>query len=403
MKDWIRCLIQFNSLPIFQVRLPMVTWQPALAGGLTPGLPNLMLMSEAADKDSKTEAPTPKKLEDARRKGQIVKSQDLNAAISLGVVAVLLMVFLTLLYRQSLSLFRNAFEFRLHPDLVGPAAGTLLKSYLAEGALMAAPLALTMMAVGLATGLLQSRLLITTTPLKPDFKRLNPIQGLKTMFSQKTFVGLIKNLVKLALVGWVMWSTLTGQLKTILRASAMETGKLFALFQSLLGKLLVNVAVLMLVLGLADYIYQRYDFRKSMKMTKQETKEENKSMEGDPLFKSFRRQKQKQLAQQRMMQQVPEATVIITNPTHVAIAVRYDETRDKAPVVIAKGLDLVAQKIKDIARSHDIPMIENKPLARQMYKQLDIGQEVPAVLYQAMAEILAMVYKDNPKDKNKRK
>lgn len=403
MQDWIWYLRRLNKFPFLQGRLPMVTWQPAFAGGFTPGPANLMFMSEAADKDSKTEAPTPKKLEDARKRGQIVKSQDLNAAISLGVVAVLLMVFLTLLYRQSLSLFRNAFELRLHPDLVGPAVGTLLKSYLAEGALMAMPIALTMMAVGLATGLFQSKLLITATPLKADFKRLNPVQGLKNMFSQKTFVGLIKNLVKLALVGWVMWSTLTGQLKTILRASAMETGKLFALFQSLLGKLLVNVAILMLILGLADYIYQRYDFRKSMRMTKQETKEENKSMEGDPLFKSFRRQKQKQLAQQRMMQQVPEATVIITNPTHVAIAIRYDETRDKAPVVIAKGLDLVAEKIKDIARSHDIPLIENKPLARQMYKQLDIGQEVPAVLYQAMAEILALVYKDYPKDKNKRK
>jgi flagellar biosynthesis protein FlhB len=153
----------------------------------------------------------------------------------------------------------------------------------------------------------------------------------------------------------------------------------------------------MLILGVADYIYQRYDFRKSLRMTKQETKEEHKSMEGDPLFKSFRRQKQKQLAQQRMMQQVPEATVVITNPTHYAIAIRYDEARDKAPVVIAKGLDRVAENIKKIAREHKIPMIENKPLAQQMYKQIDLGEEVPAVLYQAMAEILAMIYKDKDK------
>lgn len=386
-----------NLLKIFN--LPMVTCQPALAGGFESEFPNLMFMSEGADKDSKTEAPSQKKLEDARKRGQIVKSQDLSAAISLGVIAIFLMVYLTLLYEHSLTMFRNAFEFRMQPDLAGPAAGTLLKTYLTEGALMGAPIALTMMAVGLLTGFFQSRMLLTFEPLKADFKRLNPLSGLKNMFSQKTFVGLLKNLAKLALVGLVMWNTLTGQLKDLLRASAMETGKLFGLFQSLLGNLLINVAVLMLILGVADYIYQRYDFRKSLRMTKQETKEEHKSMEGDPLFKSFRRQKQKQLAQQRMMQQVPEATVVITNPTHYAIAIRYDEARDKAPVVIAKGLDRVAENIKKIAREHKIPLIENKPLAQQMYKQIELGQEVPAVLYQAMAEILAMIYRD--KDKRK--
>lgn len=383
--------------PLKNFGLPMVTCQPALAAAGECGYPNLMFMSEGTDKDSKTEAPSQKKLEDARKRGQIVKSQDLSAAMSLGVIAIFLMVFLTLLYEHALTMFRNAFEFRMLPDLAGPAAGTLLKMYLTEGALMAAPIALAMMAVGLITGFFQSRMLLTFEPLKADFKRLNPLSGLKNMFSQKTFVGLLKNLAKLALVGLVMWNTLTGQLKDLLRASAMETGKLFGLFQSLLGNLLINVAVLMLILGVADYIYQRYDFRKSLRMTKQETKEEHKSMEGDPLFKSFRRQKQKQLAQQRMMQQVPEATVVITNPTHYAIAIRYDETRDKAPVVIAKGLDRVAENIKKIAREHKIPLIENKPLAQQMYKQIDLGQEVPAVLYQAMAEILAMIYKDKDK------
>jgi flagellar biosynthesis protein FlhB len=192
-----------------------------------------------------------------------------------------------------------------------------------------------------------------------------------------------------------MWNTLTGQLRILLRSASMDTGKLFALFTSLLGKLLVNVAVLMLILGMADYLYQIYDFRKSMRMTKQETKEEYKSLEGDPQVKSFRRQKQKQLAQQRMMQQVPEATVVITNPTHYAVAIRYDEQKDKAPVVIAKGLDLIAENIKKIAGEHGIPMIENRPLAQQMYQQIEIGQEIPAVLYQAMAEILALIFKAN--------
>jgi flagellar biosynthetic protein FlhB len=353
------------------------------------------MMSDTSDRDSRTEAPTQKKLEDARKKGQIAKSQDLNAAISLAVVAVFLMVFLTSLYEQALKLFQNAFEFRLQPDLAGPAAGSLLKSYLAEGAYMTAPIALTMMAVGLAGGLFQSRLLVTTEPLKPDFKRLNPIKGFKNIFSQKALVGLLKNLLKLGLVGLVMWNTLTGQLRILLRSASMDTGKLFALFTSLLGKLLVNVAVLMLILGMADYLYQIYDFRKSMRMTKQETKEEYKSLEGDPQVKSFRRQKQKQLAQQRMMQQVPEATVVITNPTHYAVAIRYDEQKDKAPVVIAKGLDLIAENIKKIAGEHGIPMIENRPLAQQMYQQIEIGQEIPAVLYQAMAEILALIFKAN--------
>lgn len=385
--------------------------QPAAAGaGLDFGTPwplpqrtmdrpRILWMSEAADKDSKTEEATHKKLEDARKKGQIVKSQDLNAALSLAVVAVLLMVFLSTLYVQALKLFKNALMFRLTPELVEPAAGTLMKTYLAEGALMTAPLALTMTAVALVSGVLQTRMLFTFETLKPDFKRLNPLSGLKNMFSQKTAVGLLKNLVKLGLSGWVMWRTLNGQLKDLLRASSMETGKLFALFQSLLGNLLVNVALLMLAIGAADYLYQRYDHRKSLRMTKQETKEEHKSLEGDPLFKSLRRQRQKQLAQQRMMQQVPEATVVITNPTHYAIAIRYDEDRDKAPVVIAKGLDLVAENIKKIAAANGIPMVENKPLAQQMYKQIELGQEVPAMLYQAMAEILAAIFKDSKRSK----
>jgi flagellar biosynthesis protein FlhB len=265
--------------------------------------------------------------------------------------------------------------------------------YLVQGLIMSAPITLAMMAVGLAGNLFQTRFLFSTEPLKPDFNRLNPIQGFKNIFSQKAFVGLIKNLVKLGLVGYVSWRTVViGQLKPIVRASSMATGKLLSFFTGLMGELLVNVAILMFVLGMADYLYQHYDYKKGLRMTKQETKEEYKAMEGDPRFKQFRRQKQKQLAEQRMMQRVPEATVVITNPTHYAVAVRYDASRDAAPLVVAKGLDLVAENIKKIAKAHEIPMIENRELARRMYRESEIGDEVPVMLYQAMAEILAMVY-----------
>jgi len=361
--------------------------------------PGMFWFSDASEKDSRTEAPSHKKLEDAKKKGQIPKSQDLSAAISLAIMAVLLTVLLTLLYEQSIIMFRNALSNRLYAELAGQASGVLFKSYLSEAALMTAPIALIMMTAGVIGGLFQSQFLITTDPLKPDIKRLNPIQGFKNIFSQKAFVGLIKNLLKLTLVGLVMWNTLISQLDDLMRASQMDTGKLFGLFTGLLGGLLINVAILMVILGGADYFYQRFDFRKSMRMTKQEVKEEYKSLEGDPLVKSFRRQKQKQLAQQRMMQQVPEATVIITNPTHYAVAIRYDDKKDQAPIVIAKGLDFVAENIKRIANQHQIPFVEDKPLAQQLYKQIEVGQEVPAVLYQAMAEVLALIYRENSKRK----
>jgi flagellar biosynthetic protein FlhB len=255
------------------------------------------------------------------------------------------------------------------------------------------PIGIFVLLGGVAAHLLQTGWLFTTETLKLRFDKLNPIAGFKRIFSPKSLIQLLKAVFKLSIVAWVIIGTYRNQALPLaelsLLAPSLQTA---AKIWRIIFNMIIRICLILLVLAILDYMYQRFEYRRSLRMTKQEVKEEHKQAEGDPLIKSKIRQRQRQMAMRRMMQQVPKADVVITNPTHLAIALLYDENKMTAPQVLAKGEGFIANKIKELAKEHRIPVVENKPLARMIYKTVEIGDFIPSNLYQAVAEVLAFVY-----------
>lgn len=345
-----------------------------------------------ADDQEKTEEATSKKIEDARKEGNVPKSQDTSSVVTLVVA---LGTFLALLpWIES----RMVFLYHYYHALMGQGItkDTVLGLSIVtfrEILMMVMPLAIAVAIAGILANVMQTGFLFTTKPLEPNFSKLDPIKGLKNLFSLKKLVEVIKILVKVTLILSICYFFLlsfTKELSTVI---------LFPIFDQLAWlkeKMLILVAVmLILFIGLAlfDLFFVRYNYFKDLRMSKQEIKDEYKQMEGDPKIKAKIRQIQMQMTRKRMMQEIPQADVVITNPTHYAIAIRYDQEKEHAPKVIAKGTDLVALKIKEIALNHGIQIVENPPLARELYKRCSLGESIPESLYKAVAEVLAFVYK----------
>ncbi|EET88831.1 type III secretion exporter [Clostridium carboxidivorans P7] len=254
------------------------------------------------------------------------------------------------------------------------------------------PVVLPIMFMGVLANFLQTGALITSEPLKPDFSKLNPINGFKRIFSMRTVMELFKDLAMVSIVGFVGYKFVKDNYEYILTLGSLNAQAVAAAVSKLTINIFFRITILMIIIALIDYVYQRFQFNKDLKMSKQEVKEEYKQDEGDPQIKSKIKQKQREMATRRMMQEVPKATVVVTNPTHIAVALKYQEGLN-APVVAAKGADRVALKIKEIAKENDVPIIENKPLARLMYSEVELDEEIPMDMYEAVAEILALVYK----------
>jgi len=263
--------------------------------------------------------------------------------------------------------------------------------------LIVAPIALTNLIVGVLASYFQVGVLFTTKPLAIDIKKLNPIEGFKKMFSMKSVVELLKALIRIIILGYISYAYVKGQIVIILETIGMDISTILRTILDMSVGIGIRAGILLVVLAVLDYFYQKYEYNKNLKMSKQETKEEYKQTEGNPQIKSKIKEKQRQMSMQRMMQDVPKADVIITNPTHFAIGIKYNSKEFDAPRVIAKGQDLIAQNIKKIAQENNVPIVENKPLARTLYDSVEIGQFVPPELYQAVAEVLAYVYRINNK------
>ena len=255
------------------------------------------------------------------------------------------------------------------------------------------PICLIIMTFGIIGNLIQTGFFFSGESLKPKFSKLNPINGFKNMFSLKSLVNLVKSIVVISVMVAIGYSFMNKNFAGIIKSGDIYTPYLFDTIVDLIKNILGTIAMVVVVIAILDYAYQKYSHNKELKMTKQEVKEEYKQMEGDPHIKGKIKQKQRQMATQRMMQAVPSATVIVTNPTHISIAIRYEQGVDKTPVVVAKGADQVAFKIREIAKSHDVPIIENVPLARLIYREVEIDQEIPEEMYKAVAEVLVAVYK----------
>ncbi|MBD2845272.1 flagellar biosynthesis protein FlhB [Paenibacillus sp. IB182496] len=341
----------------------------------------------------KTEKATPKKKQESRKKGEVAKSMDVPAA------AILFFTFLSFLllggfYKTHLlSLFGNALEDMLTMQLSAGNVHRLFSDIVLQWLLLIAPFFLITIIIGIVGNYVQIGMLFTGEPLKMKLSKLDPIKGAKNIFSTRALVEFAKSILKLIVVGLIVAWTLWNEHERILALSSLSIEQIFSFAASLTLRLGLLIGGLLIVLSVLDYIYQKYEYEKKLRMSKQDIKDEFKKTEGNPLIKSRIRERQRKMALQRMMQEVPKADVIITNPTHFAVALQYDGTKMEAPVVLAKGMDYIALRIKEIAKEHDIVTMENKPLARALYERAEIGDAVPTDLFQAVAEVLAYVYK----------
>ncbi|NOW87830.1 flagellar biosynthetic protein FliR/FlhB [Clostridium beijerinckii] len=344
--------------------------------------------------DDKTEEATPKKKSESRNKGQIARSKDVSVAITMVICTLLissLWGMLTNGFKEVLIYFLNFPMIRdfNHATISNLAITTVIKigSYLL-------PFALPIMVGGVIASLLQTGFIITTEPLKPSFGKLNPLSGLKNMISKRSIVDLSKNLVVITIVSIICYKYISGNYQSILGISNLYLPSLSDEVKNLVVGIFKQICIVLVIIAGIDYFLQVRMHNKEMRMTKQEVKDEYKQSEGDPKIKGKIKQRQRELGMKRMMQSVADATVVITNPTHLAIAIKYEEGKDmEAPKVVAKGADYVAFKIKSIAKENEVPVIENKPLARLMYDRVEIDEDIPQDLYQAVAEILVVVMK----------
>lgn len=344
--------------------------------------------------DDKTEEATPKKKSESRNKGQIARSKDVSVAITMVICTLLissLWGMLTNGFKEVLIYFLN---FPMVKDFDHATISNLVITTVIKIGSYLLPFALPIMVGGVIASLLQTGFIITAEPLKPSFGKLNPLNGLKNMISKRSIVDLSKNLVVITIVSIICYKYISGNYQSILGISNLYLPSLSDEVKNLVVGIFKQICIVLVIIAGIDYFLQVRMHNKEMRMTKQEVKDEYKQSEGDPKIKGKIKQRQRELGMKRMMQSVADATVVITNPTHLAIAIKYEEGKDmEAPKVVAKGADYVAFKIKSIAKENEVPVIENKPLARLMYDRVEVDQDIPQDLYQAVAEILVVVMK----------
>ena len=340
----------------------------------------------------RTEAATPKRRQEAREEGKVAKSQDITSAVVLLISLMVLKAVAVRMFVGMKDMMQHSLS-SLHTTNIGADnLSQLTMSWLAKFGMICLPLALTIAAVGLAANVLQVGLKFTPKAIVPKFSNVNPISGLMKLVGSSGIVELAKSLAKVLVVTWFTYSFIRNEFPGLTDLAGMQVGQMGATAAGLVWRLMMRGCIAMLVIGIIDYVYQKYTFEQSLKMTKQEVIEEYKRSEGDPKVKGRIRQRQAEMARRRMMQDVPKSDVIITNPTHFAIAIKYDSHSMSAPKVVAKGQRLLALKIRSIAEAHGVPIVENPPVARLLYKTVEIGEQVPEELYQTVAEILAYVY-----------
>ena len=344
----------------------------------------------------KTEEPTAKKLSDARKEGQVARSQELIMAASLMALFLILKIFVGWIGKRLISLFQKIYSvfgvFTGDEENGTVIMMALLRDIILDTIIILLPIFASAILTAFVINVFQVKWQISLKPLQPKLNKFDPISGFKKLFSADKIFELLKSIVKIFIIGFLAYSTLKDRMNDIFHLIDMELGNAIVEIGDLVLSLGIKISAFYMVIGLADYIYQRMKFKKEMMMTKQEIKDEFKQTEGDPQVKGRIRQKMREAARRRMMQRLPEADVVITNPTHFACALKYDKTQNDAPVLIAKGADYLAEKIKEVARENFVPIVENKPLARMLYYNVELEQEIPEELYQMAAEVLRYVY-----------
>ena len=359
---------------------------------------NLQFFAEDANGAEKTEQPTAKKLDDARKEGQVAKSQEVATAFSLLAFFLILRFGYGFMGTNFQMIFGRVYN--NIPNVARTYNGylpveyikSILNNALLTMLLICAPFFLIGFLIAFLSDLVQVGFKPTGKPLQPKLSKLNPISGMKKIFSTRKLFELAKSILKLAIMAIVIITFFNGREESLFLLYDMPLQKAIGLMGNLIIELGIRIAAAYMVIAFADLIYQRRKFNKDMMMTKQEVKDEFKNSEGNPEIKGAQKRRMMQASRRRMMQQIPQADVVITNPTHYAVAIRYDADEADAPIVVAKGADYIAQRIKEIAKENSVEIVENKPLARMLYANVEVGEMVPPELYKAVAEVLAYVY-----------
>ncbi len=346
----------------------------------------------AEDQAQRTEQPTPRRKTKAREEGQVASSRDLTAALQFSLAAGMLALSGTAIVQGLLQAMRGAFRLAFR-DTVGLAELGGAARAIAEGPIdFLLPLGLLLLSAGLLSHITQTGFALAPKRLQPDIKRLSPMQKLKELPSEN-LAQTLKAMILLPLAGVVFWYVLAGDMERILTLPLMPARAGAALLSSLALELLLKAAVVLVAFGAFDFYRQSRKLGKKLMMTKHEVRQEHKDIEGNPQIKARLRRMQREMMRRRMMSEVPKATVVITNPTHYAVALRYEAEQDPAPLVVARGVDFLALRIRETADRHGVPIVENPPLAQALYRGAELGQEIPADLYRAVAEILAYIYR----------
>lgn len=341
-----------------------------------------------------TEKATPKRREEARGRGQVAKSPDLaGAAVFLAGVFVLHAAAPAALGSLSVTVQEILWRIHEHQDLTINSTWMLFARGFGGLGLLLGLLFGAALIVGVGVNVLQTGFLLSLNPLKPQFNRINPLTGFQRMFSKQVVVNLAKQLLKLGAVLVIIWTSVAANVNTLMMLGQLPPGSIVSFVGNLIFTIGWKFGFLLLVLGLLDFAYERWQYEESLKMSKQEVKDEYRQSEGNPEAKGAVKRRQREFARRRMMAAVPKATVVVTNPTHFAVALEWDELKMEAPVVTAKGADLVAKRIREIAQEHGVPIMENPPLARTLYAKVELDQSIPPNLYAAVAQVIAFVFK----------
>lgn len=343
--------------------------------------------------DDKTEEPSSQRLEDFRKEGQVAQSKELTSLMVLLATLGALYGLGPTLATDFMDFMRRMFMEASVAELTHERAGNLLMMCLMQTGRMVLPIAAAGFLAGVLGSIVQFGFLFTWTPLEPQISRINPISGFQRIFSMGSLAEGVKSIFKLVAVVSATYLLLKSEILGSSSMIDMDSQAFVAHMSSSGFRLIGGVCIGLFVVAAGDFAYQKFKYHKSLMMTKQEVKTEHKQREGDPMLKARIRGLQREMARKRMMAEVPKADVIVTNPTHYAVALKYDGEKMAAPRVVAKGKDLIAQRIKEIARQNGIPLVENVPLARALHKSVKVGGVVPRALYQAVAEVLAYVYR----------
>ncbi len=356
---------------------------------------NLQFFAEEGPGGERTEKATPRKKQKAREKGQVLQSREISSAVVLLIAFVSIKLLGGYMFKEAGAFFRLCVgDLAINFDVESineqmRLAGLVLTQIVK----ITGPVFAIVLVVGITASFAQVGALFTLEPLKPKFSKLNPVNGIKRIFSLRGLTELIKSILKIVIIGVVAWNSIRAEENYIVKLMDQDLASAAVYISSIAIDVAIKICAMMIIIAVLDYGYQWWQYEKDLRMTKHEVKEEYREREGSPEVRQRIRQRQREMSMRRMLTEVPKADVIITNPTHYAVAIQYDAEKAPAPIVTAKGIDYMALRIKEIAKENGVETVENKPLAQALYKSVDIGQQIPPELYQAVAEILAFVYR----------